>query len=74
MSAAWNWFVRPVSPDVHHVLVNYHIVCVVTMKAPAAGDDCCGAVFGDDGGAGIFLAGLQRVAGVDGGGEFLAVE
>jgi len=37
-------------------------------------DDCGGAVFGDDGGAGVFLAWLQGFAGVYGGGKFLAVE
>ena len=37
----------------------------VEVEALAGRDDCGGAVFGDDGGAGIFFAESEFVAGVD---------
>src|SRR5207302_8207138 len=46
----------------------------VEVEALARRDYSCCAVFGDDGGAGVILARLESVAGVDRCGEFLAVE
>lgn len=47
---------------------------MVEVKALSGRDDCGGAVFGDDGGARIVLAGFEGFAGVDCCREFLAVE
>src|SRR5580765_2581917 len=40
-------------------------MCFVQVEAFAGWDDCGGAVFSDDGGAGIVLAGAEVFAGVD---------
>ena len=37
---------------------DHQISGVVEMEALVSGDHCRGAVFGDDGGTGVFLAGL----------------
>ena len=50
------------------------VPCVVEVKVFAGWDDGSGTVFGDDGGAGIFLAGAEVVAGVKLRGEMHAVE
>ena len=44
------------------------------MEALPGRDDSSRAVFGDDGGAGIFFAGVKAVAGVDFRFQFLAAE
>ena len=46
----------------------------VEVEAFAGRDDCSGAVFGDDGGAGTGFAGFQRVARADCGCVFPGVE
>ena len=53
---------------------DYYVAGFIDDESGAGRDDCGGAVFGDDGGAGITLAGTKFVAGVDSCLLFLAVE
>ena len=47
-------------PNIHN-----QVAGAVEVETFSWRDDGRGAVFGDDGGAGVFLAGLKIVAGVD---------
>lgn len=53
---------------------DHQISSVVEVELFLWRDDGGGAVFGDDGGAGVFSRGLEVVSGVDLRGEFLAIE
>lgn len=54
--------------------IDHKISGGVEVEAFAGGDYCGGAIFGDDGGAGVGLAWLEFFAGADRGCEFLAIE
>src|SRR5882724_11517994 len=54
--------------------LDYEICGGVEVEALTRRNDCRGAVFGDDGGAGVFLSWLQGVAGVELRGEVFAIE
>ena len=72
-----SWFNHSVDPlrrDIRLLDGSCQVSRSIQVEALAGRDHGRGAVFGDDGGAGVFSAGVELVSGVELRGEFLAVE